>query len=330
MAENVTLNPTDTSGGAVIHTDELSSGAQVQRIKIGLGNPGVYSDVDAGNPFPVQVIGGTVVSDGGGSLTVDNAGTFAVQATQAGAWAVSDGAVVAALGGTLTVSGTVTANAGSGTQAVSLASVPSHNVTNAGTFAVQATQAGAWVVSDGAVVGALSSVTTAGAFRVNIDSSNISIGGGTEYSVGTALASEAGLGKLTVGIRDDALSTLTEVEGTVVPLRLDSTGALWVAAAPGDAETTDGATVHSLGVTRQVNVGFISQPNELTVGANTIGMAAMTETRAIHVSIKEDSVGIGGGTQYTEDAAAAANPVGNATILVRDDRGIVTGKQSLR
>src|SRR5882672_3133619 len=35
------------------------------------------------------------------------------------------------------VSGTVTANAGSGTLAVSLASVPSHAVTNAGTFAVQ-------------------------------------------------------------------------------------------------------------------------------------------------------------------------------------------------
>jgi len=35
------------------------------------------------------------------------------------------------------VSGTVTANAGTGTMAVSLASVPSHAVTNAGTFAVQ-------------------------------------------------------------------------------------------------------------------------------------------------------------------------------------------------
>lgn len=39
--------------------------------------------------------------------------------------------------GTVTVTGTVTANAGSGTLAVSLASVPSHAVTNAGTFATQ-------------------------------------------------------------------------------------------------------------------------------------------------------------------------------------------------
>ena len=40
------------------------------------------------------------------------------------------------------VTGTVTANAGTGTMAVSLASVPSHAVTNAGTFAVQLSAAG--------------------------------------------------------------------------------------------------------------------------------------------------------------------------------------------
>ena len=39
----------------------------------------------------------------------------------------------------------------------------------------------------------------------------------------------------------------------------------------------------------------------------------------LQVDIAADSVGIGGGTQYTEDAAAAANPVGNAMIVVRDD-----------
>lgn len=47
------------------------------------------------------------------------------------------------------VSGTVTANAGTGTMAVSLASVPSHDVTNAGTFATQAAQSGTWTVQPG-------------------------------------------------------------------------------------------------------------------------------------------------------------------------------------
>lgn len=39
----------------------------------------------------------------------------------------------------------------------------------------------------------------------------------------------------------------------------------------------------------------------------------------LQVKIVADGVGIGGGTQYTEDAAAAANPVGNALLLVRTD-----------
>lgn len=37
------------------------------------------------------------------------------------------------------------------------------------------------------------------------------------------------------------------------------------------------------------------------------------------VVISQDDAGIGGGTQYTEDDAAAANPAGNAQILVRQD-----------
>ena len=41
--------------------------------------------------------------------------------------------------------------------------------------------------------------------------------------------------------------------------------------------------------------------------------------KSLHVHITGDDVGIGGGTQYTEDAAAAANPVGSATILIRTD-----------
>lgn len=75
-----------------------------------------------------------------GSHAVTNAGTFAVQAAQSGTWTVQpgntanttawkvDGSAV-----TQPVSGTFW----QATQPVSLASVPSHDVTNAGTFAVQ-------------------------------------------------------------------------------------------------------------------------------------------------------------------------------------------------
>lgn len=137
----------------------------------------------------VAVSGTVAVTDNSGSLTVDNGGTFAVQAAQSGTWTVQpgntanttawkvDGSAV-----TQPVSGTVTANAGSGpfpvsdnsgsltvdapvatpvfvrlsdgasaisTLPVSLATAPSTPVTNVGTFAVQSAQSGTWTVQPG-------------------------------------------------------------------------------------------------------------------------------------------------------------------------------------
>lgn len=63
-------------------------------------------------------------------------------------------------------------------------------------------------------------------------------------------------------------------------------------------------------------------PGLLVLGSAT-GADVVVEgdetTKGINVQIVGDDVGIGGGTQYTEDAAAVANPVGNAIILVRAD-----------
>jgi hypothetical protein len=131
--------------------------------------------VSAAKPLPI--------GDAGGSLTVDNGGTFAVQAAQSGTWNITNisgtvslptGAATAAkqpaigTAGTassdvLTVQGITSMTAlkvdGSAvtqpvsgtfwqaTQPVSLVSVPSHDVTNAGTFAVQAAQSGTWTVT---------------------------------------------------------------------------------------------------------------------------------------------------------------------------------------
>lgn len=79
------------------------------------------------------------IDDNGGAITVD--GTVTANAGT-GTFAVSGPLTDAELRATaVPVSGTVTANAGTGTLAVSLASVPSHAVTNAGTFAVQVSSA---------------------------------------------------------------------------------------------------------------------------------------------------------------------------------------------
>lgn len=54
-------------------------------------------------------------------------------------------------------------------------------------------------------------------------------------------------------------------------------------------------------------------------GSTPLRVEVDATTNGLHVQIVGDDVGIGGGTQYTEDAAAAANPVGNAVNLIRAD-----------
>jgi len=56
-----------------------------------------------------------------------------------------------------------------------------------------------------------------------------------------------------------------------------------------------------------------------SVDSGDVGVLAMDTSRNLKVSIEVDNAGIGGGTQYTEDAAAPANPVGNALLAERDD-----------
>ena len=108
MSDNTQLN--QGIGGDVIATDDLS-GVKHQLVKVEFGVDGAATMVSASDPLPVT-----------GVIT----GTVAV--TQSGTWTVTGA------GGTFPVTGTFW----QATQPVSLASVPSHDVTNAGTFAVQA------------------------------------------------------------------------------------------------------------------------------------------------------------------------------------------------
>lgn len=66
-------------------------------------------------------------------------------------------------------------------------------------------------------------------------------------------------------------------------------------------------------------MGFVTADS---VDSGDVGVVGMLANRQLKVTLF-DSGGVeqavGGGTQYTEDAAAAANPVGNAMIAVRDD-----------
>lgn len=139
----------------------LPSGAATAAKQPALGTAGTPSS----DVISVQgVSGGTVlpVSDGGGALTVDGTVSISgsvtvtgtVAATQSGTWTVTGAGgtfPVTDSGGSLTVDAPVgtpifvrlsDGASAISTLPVSLASVPSHAVTNAGTFAVQAASAG--------------------------------------------------------------------------------------------------------------------------------------------------------------------------------------------
>lgn len=159
---------------------------------------------------------------------------------------------------------------------VSLASVPSHAVTNAGTFAVQSTNQtgdntiGRVKLTDGTDVADILDLANSNPLTVAIvDTSGdqiSSFGGGTQYTEDAAAAANP-VGTAPILVRKDTPASEVSADGDNVAQRGTTYGAAYV---------------------------------------------TLLDTGGSPVSV-------GGGTQYTEDAAAAANPIGNALVLVRED-----------
>lgn len=138
MADNTTLPA--GAGGDTISTDDIGGGVKVQNMKVQFGGDGVATAVELGVGLPVSIVGTVTVSG-----TVTASGPLTDAQLRATPVPVSGTVTANAGSGTFTVAGTVTANAGSGTFVVSgpltdaqlrasavpvsLASVPSHAVT---------------------------------------------------------------------------------------------------------------------------------------------------------------------------------------------------------
>jgi len=138
-------------------------------------------------------------------------------------------------------------------------------------------------------------------------------GGGTEYAVDTALGATP-TGSLAIAIRDDALSTLTPVEGDAIGLRVNSTGALWVAPIAGAADKLDDQAF-TLTTDSVVMIGAI-RDDALAALAAAEGDAVplrVSSTGALHVT------GAGGGTQFAEDSAHTTADLGTLALAVRHD-----------
>lgn len=229
----------------------------------------------AGNERGVNVSAGNALIVDGSAVTqpvslstiaVTNAGTFAVQAAQSGTWTVQPGN---------TANTTAWKVDGSAvTQPVSLASVPSHAVTNAGTFATQV---------DGAALTALQLID------------NIVV-------VEDAAAAGGESGVQVLAVRKDTGGTLASADGDFTPFQTDANGYLRVNVAAGGAG--DGAILDGVTSSIKATVLDFTNSNPLAV--------RLTDTNG-------DYIAAGAGTQYTEDAAAAADPIGTALIMVRKD-----------
>lgn len=329
MADDVVLNP--GAGGDTIAADDVG-GVKYQVVKLAVGADGAASLVANANPIPV--------SDAGGALTVDNGGTFAVQAAQSGTWNVTNvsgtvslptGAATAAKQPALGTAGTASAdvisvqgiasmtalqvadNGGSltvdapvGTPAfvrlsdgtnpiatlpVSLASVPSHAVTNAGTFAVQVSSLPALAAGSNAI--------------------------GTVTAVGAAAEDAAASGNpvLVGGRYDSSPRTLETGDAGAIALNASGQVLVEIAAGAGSGGTAaaDDADF-TAGTTSGTPVMGVYESTPTTVTDGDMGMVGITSGRAMKVAVTS-----GGISGVSEDAVASGSAEGVLGIVVRDD-----------
>lgn len=90
----------------------------------------------------------------------------------------------------------------------------------------------------------------------------------------------------------------------------------------GGTSATDESAYTPTSSTGTPVMGAVDEVAADDAAEGTLAILRSTVARALHVNLRDAAgaeVAVGGGTQYTEDAAAAANPVGTALIMVRAD-----------
>ena len=244
------LKVADVSGGGTEYTIGASTtGSEVGPFILVQGSNGTYQtlkvDASTGSLY-VDVNNDVTIVDGGGSITVD---------------------------------GTVTADAGTGPWPVT-------------------DNGGSLTIDDGG-----GSITVDGTVSVT--------GGGTVYAEDTP-SSGGEEGPLSITIRQDTPSTTTSTDGDFQNLKTDSTGHLYVKHT--DAiEVTDGGGALTVDGTVTANAGTGPWPVTDNGGSLTIddGGGSITVDGTVTVT--------GGGTVYTEDDASTGGEAGPLTMTVRSD-----------
>lgn len=319
--------------GPTFATDEIG-GVDYPRAKLVWGVDGTATDASASNPLPVVQTGTPGLPTGAATAakqdteiaslatlagavagtevqvdvltmpTVAVTGTFyqATQPVSATSLPLPSGAATAAKQPALGTAGSSSADVisvqgiASGTaMPVSLASVPSHAVTNAGTFATQV---------DGAALTALQLIDD------------------TVFAEDTA-AQAADKGIQILAVRRDADTSLVGTDNDYAPLQVNAAGSLKVAitagAGSGGTAMADDAAF-TPATTSITPVGGTYRSTLDAVDDGDAGAFAMTANRAVHVNLRDASGNeLAAGAQYAEDAVHASGDFVTMAGVVRKD-----------
>ncbi len=143
-----------------------------------------------------------------------------------------------------------------------------------------------------------------------------SFGGGTQYTEDVASAADP-VGTMLMAVRADSLAAVTTTDGDNIAARSTNKGEVYVKHVD-TIPVTDNAG--SLTVDAPVGTPVNVQIGD---GTRTATVRDTGSSDSLNVAIVDGSgnqiTSFGGGTQYTEDVAAAADPVAAGLMLVRTD-----------
>jgi len=185
---------------------------------------------------------------------------------------------------------------GGGTEAAALRVT----IANDSTGVVSVDDNGGSITVDGAI-------TANAGTNLNTSALALEAGGNLATVAGAVKAEDAvhgtgDSGVMALGVRKDTGAAIAGTDGDYSPLQVDSSGNLRVNVAAGGAG--DGAILDGVTSSIKATVLDFTNSNPLAV--------RLSDTNG-------DYVAAGAGTQYTEDDAAAVNPVGGQTIARRRD-----------
>ena len=146
------------------------------------------------------------------------------------------------------------------------------------------------------------------------------IPGTAATNLGKAIDSGAGAtdtGVAVLAVRDDALSTLTPAETDYVPLRTDSTGALWVNTGGGGGTSYADETAFTAGSTQANPIGGVVSTDAVTGAGDRIGAVGMTLQREMRVQLGSagTAVALTGSRLQVESTLAAAQTLATVTSV---------------